>query len=192
MKKFNNTLAALAVVIAGLGIAFTFVPDVATAAKPAATAAAPKAAAADANVVVDKGWSERCSGKEKSTDKKACEVYTRLEMKTGGLRVTEVAIGFPQDNSLPKGTARGVIILPLGVMLEPGATMAVDDGKPFAFKSRFCTQSGCFAFVNMNKDILETMKNGKELNVFFKTADNHDAHLAMTLNGLDKLLSKIQ
>ena len=190
MKRFNKSLAAFAVVIAG--ISFTFAPGIAAAktSKPASTASAPKAAEPD-NTVVDKGWTERCAGKEK-TDKKACEVYTRLEMKTSSLRVVEVAIGFPQDDSLPKGTARGVIILPLGVMLEPGATMAVDDGKPFAFKSRFCTQSGCFAFVNMNKDILEAMKKGKQLNVFFKTADNHDAHLALTLNGFDKLLGKIE
>jgi invasion protein IalB len=197
MKRLNKYgIAAFVVLIAGLGVASTYALGKTTsapataAAKPAA--AAPASKAADANAVVDDGWNERCVSKDKKADKKNCEVFTRLEMKTSNMRVAEVAIGFPQDKTLPAGTARGVIILPLGVMLEPGATMSIDTGKPFGFKSRFCTQSGCFSFVNLNKDIINSMKTGKDLNVFFKTADNRDAHLTMGLGSFGKALNKIE
>ena len=205
MKKFNKySIAACAIIIAGMGIASTFAlgakkatVDTSTAATAAAQpAAAPANAAAaktdDANTVLDKGWTERCNSKEKKPNKKNCEVYSRLEMKGSAMRVAEIAIGFPQDDTLKDGAARGVIILPLGIMLEPGATMQVDSGKPVAFKSRFCTASGCFSIVNLSKDILEPMKTGKYLNVFFKTAENRDAHLVMNLAGFDKIISKIE
>ena len=187
MKKFNKySIAALVVLIAGMGITSNF-------ALAAKKDAAPAAKAADANTVVDAGWTERCASKDKHPDKKTCEVFTRLEMKSSQMRVAEVAIGFPQDDkTLPKGTARGVIILPLGVMLQPGATMAVDDGAPVAFSSKFCTQSGCFSIVNFNKDLLDSMKKGKYLNIFFKTAENRDAHLAMGLGSFKKELGKIE
>ncbi len=109
------------------------------------------------------------------------------------MRVAEFAVGFPQDKSMPKGTARGVIILPLGVLLQAGtSSMKVDDGKPSMFNSRFCTQAGCFSFVNLDQDILNTMKKGKVLNVFFKTADNQDAHAVMDLSSFAKVLGTIE
>jgi invasion protein IalB len=190
MKKFNS----LGIFIAVFSLWTACAGAPAFAAKAAKTTEKKAPAAAEDNTVVDKGWSERCDGnkgketKGKEADK-SCEVFTRLEMKASAMRVTEVAIGFPKD--LPKGTARGVIILPLGVMLEPGATMTVDEGKPFAFKSRFCTQSGCFAFVNLSNDIVDSMKKGTNLNIYFKTADNNDAHLRLALKGFDEIVKKV-
>jgi invasion protein IalB len=196
-KSYKYGIAVFIALIAGAGIASTYAlgakkeaPAPTAAAAPAAPASAqPATQTTDANTVVDTGWSQRCD--EKKDGKKYCEVFARLAMKDSHMRVAEVTIGFPQDNSLPKGVARGVIIMPLGVLLESGATMAVDSGESFSFKSRFCIQGGCYAFVNLKKNILDSMKKGKNLNIYFKTADGHDMRLALGLKGFDKALDKL-
>jgi invasion protein IalB len=142
------------------------------------------------NTVIEKGWALRCP--DKKTDQKNCEVFDRLEVKSSALRVVEIAIGFPQDKTQKQGTARGVIILPLGIMLQPGATMKIDEGKPFAFTSRFCTDAGCFSLINISPSLLDTLQKGKTLTLSFKTPDEKDAHVVMDLSGLDKALKKIE
>jgi invasion protein IalB len=191
MSKIQKaSVAAFVVVIMGMGIVSTFATDNKQAA-PAAKGA-PSAAAAD-NTIVDKGWTVRCPDKAKSTDKKNCEIFTRLEMKSSAMRVAEFAVGFPQDKTLPAGTARGAIILPLGILLQSGSSsISVDNGTPFAFSSRYCTAAGCFSSVNLDKEILGSMKKGKLLNIFFKTADGHDAHAVMDLSSFPKALSSIE
>jgi invasion protein IalB len=141
------------------------------------------------NTIIEKGWELRCP--DKSTDQKGCEVFKRLETKVSAMRVVEVAIGFPPDK-VQKGSARGVIILPLGIMLQSGATMKIDDGKPFAFTSRFCTAAGCFSLINISPALLDTMQKGKKLSLSFKTPDEKDAHVVMDLTGFEKALKKIE
>jgi invasion protein IalB len=195
-KLYKYGIAAFIILVVGVGIASTYAlgakkeAPAPTAAAAAAPASAQPATQTTDNTVVDTGWSQRCD--DKKDGKKYCEVFARLAMKESNMRVAEVTIGFPQDNSLPKDTARGVIIMPLGVLLEPGATMAIDNGTPFSFKSRFCIQAGCYAFVNLKKNILDSMKKGKNLNIYFKTADNRDMRLALGLKGFDKVIDKIQ
>ncbi len=191
MNKFQKyAVAGFSIVLMGIGIVHTFASDEKNSATPAAASTAPPAKAE--NTVVEKTWSVRCPNNTKGSDKKDCEAFDRLEIKSSSARVVEFAVGFPQDNSLKAGMARGVIILPLGILLQSGASMKVDDGKPLAFSSRFCNTSGCFSFVNLDKDILNSMKKGKTLNIFFKTFNNQDAKLPMTLSGFEKALKNIE
>lgn len=194
MSKLKYGIATFVVLIAGIAAVSTYALGANKAASALAATAPADAVAptSDASTVVDTGWSERCDNKENKAVKKHCEVFSRLEMKASHMRVAEVVVGFPQDNSLPKGTARGVIIMPLGILLEPGATMAIDDGQSFAFKARFCVQEGCYGIVNLNKDILHSMEKGKDLNIFFKTADSRNVKLSLGLKGFDKMLGKIE
>lgn len=192
-KVLKAGIAAFVAVIMGMGVVSTFATDNKQAAPaPAATSSTKGAPAAD-NTIIDKGWTVRCPDKTKTTDKKKCEIFTRLEMKSSSMRVAEFAVGFPQDKTLPQGAARGAIILPLGISLQAGSSsMSVDKGTPFAFSSRYCTAAGCFSSVNLDKGILDSMKKGKSLNIFFKTADGHDAQATMDLKSFPKALSSIE
>lgn len=132
-------------------------------------------------------WTLRCQPQKEGAaadDKKSCEIFQRLVVKESLARVAEFAIGFPEGSEI----ARGVIVLPLGILLQPGVEMRIDDGKPYAFKIRYCTEAGCFAYVNLDKDLLETMRKGTSANFAFKAADGKDVNLSMTLSGFGTAL----
>ena len=186
-KKYG--IITFTVLIMGIGAASTFAKadkKSPPAAPPASTA---PAAAADANPVVDRGWAVRCNKPEKGQKEqkqKDCEIFGRLEMQKSGMRMTEFAIGFPAVKGTDKKVARGIMILPLGISLEPGVTLKVDDGKPSPFKVSFCTTGGCVANVDLNKDLLDSLHKGKAINLFFKTSDGRDVQLIMGLTGFEK------
>lgn len=137
--------------------------------------------------VVERGWALRCPEEQKDK-KKQCEVFQRLDMKdSSAARVAEFAVGFPDK----KEPARGVVILPLGILLEQGVSMKIDDGKPFVFKTRYCTNAGCFSYVNLDKTLLGSLKKGKAVAFQFKSATGQDINLIMNLSGFEKSLKEI-
>ncbi len=141
--------------------------------------------AAAGGVKTESLWTVRCQESDKKREH--CEVFQRLIVKETGARVAEFAIGFPED----KNVARGVIVLPLGMLLQSGVEMKIDEGKPFAFKIRYCTQAGCFAYVNLDKALLDLMRNGTAAHFQFKAADGKDLTLQMPLSGFGKALKEI-
>ncbi len=156
----------------------------------------------DANAAEKKGteiaesaWVKRCqkdpkTGKE---NKKLCEIFKKIQVKGAGTRIAEMAIGFPIDKDGKKSkSARGVVILPLGILLESGIVMKVDDKKPASFKVRFCTQNGCVAYVNLNDKILSSIKNGDKLNFGFITSQGQEVKVVMELKGFTKAIRSIR
>lgn len=155
-------------------------------------------AAAPATELILHEWSQRCveekvEGKSgKKAAKKSCAIFERIDMKDSKLRLAEFAVGFAGDKEKEKGTALGKITLPLGIMIDPGISMKIDDGKPYIFRPAFCTNEGCITFVNLDKDVLTSMKKGKNLIFGFKTAEGRDANLTMTLTGFEKAFKTLE
>jgi invasion protein IalB len=204
-KKYS--IALLAVVLAGTLATASFAADVKPAPTPAVQApAAPAPAKADAakqpaNEVVETGWAQRCPQPPKAddksapapkADKKQCEIFQRINMKETSARVAEFAVGFPQEKTFEKGAARGVVILPLGILLEEGVQMKIDSGKPLLFKTRFCANAGCFSFVKLNKDVLDDMRKAKFVNFLFKTSAGQNVSMIMSMKGFDDQMKGIQ
>jgi invasion protein IalB len=138
-------------------------------------------------------WSVRCNelaeGEEVSEAKRGrCEVYQRLVMAESGQRLAEFAIGFPEDQE----NARGVVIMPLGILLNPGVQMMIDDGDPFTFKVRYCNQGGCFAYLSLSEEVLKMLKKGNEASFLFMEPGGKTVRVNMSLMGLTKALKGIQ
>jgi len=145
--------------------------------------------------VLETGWTKRCPEDQKLKDKikkSGCEVFQRIDVKKSKLRVAEFAVGFPQVKDLEKGGGLGVVILPLGIYLEQGVTMKIDDEKPFAFKVRTCTMEGCAAYITLKKSLLETMKSARTVAFGFKSAEGQDINVLMSLNGFADALKDVQ
>jgi invasion protein IalB len=149
---------------------------------------------APGNQVVERGWTQRCPEQkpDQKPGKKLCEIFDRIDMKESSMRVAEFAVGFPQEKGLEKDAARGVVVLPLGILLDVAVQMKIDDGKPLVFKNRFCTNAGCFSFISLGKDILDSMKKAKAVAFLFKTSEGQNVNLIMTLGGFEKALQEIQ
>ena len=139
--------------------------------------------------ITERGWTLRCPDVKKG-EKKYCEIFQRLDMKDAAdARVAEFAIGFPEDEK--KNVARGVIVLPLGILLESGVAMKIDDNEPFVFKTRYCTNAGCFSYVSLSKDLLTSLRKGKTVTFQFKSFAGQDVNLIMNLVGFEKSLKEI-
>lgn len=139
---------------------------------------------------VAKPWIVRCNNEDdiKLENKRGkCEIFQRLSLKDTGQRVVEMAIGFPDD----KDAARGIFILPLGILLQPGVTMQIDDNPPLKFAVRYCVPNGCVAYVNLNDTILDMLKKGESANVIVKQANGEDITLPIVLKGITKALGEI-
>lgn len=135
-------------------------------------------------------WIVRCNDQEdvKLDNKRGkCEIFQRLSLKDTGQRVVELAIGFPDD----KDAARGIFILPLGILLQPGVTMQIDDNPPLKFAVRYCVPNGCIAYVNMNDAVLDMLKKGDKANVVVKQSDGEDITLPIILKGIAKALDEV-
>lgn len=130
-------------------------------------------------------WTVRCSS-DKPDAGRECEVYQRLAVAKTGQRVAEFAVGFPKG----KQDGRGVIVLPLGILLEDGIIMQIDDGQKFKFKPRYCTNDGCFAFINVSAALIDTLKKGTEVHFGAKALNGKEIKIKMSLKGLSKTLEQ--
>jgi invasion protein IalB len=183
LKK--NCLVLIAVLALGAGTGMVNMSAFA-----ADTAKTPAAAPAKGNEIIDHGWQQRCEAVVK--DKPShCEIFKKLETKEKSLRVAEFAVGYAPEKDAKKDTANSVIILPLGMLLDSGVTMKVDDGKELTFKPRFCNNGGCFSFVTLDEAWLSSMKKGKATNFQFKTSEGQIVNLVMKLDGFEKLLKAL-
>lgn len=132
-------------------------------------------------------WITRCQGEE-GPDNQPCEIFQRLLVKDTGQRIAEFAVGYPADG---QGYARGVAVLPLGIILDEDIAMQIDDGPRFSFKVRYCTQSGCFAFLDLNPDIVDMMKKGGDATFYFHILNGEPMSINLSLNGFTKALETL-
>ena len=174
-------LGALAVMA---GCMMALLPVVAYA-EAAANAKAPAAASAAPAAV----WTERCNKNEKAEGPKRgrCEIFQRLIVKDTGQRVVEMAVGFPKD----KQNARGIVITPLGILLQPGVQMKIDDRESFKFQLRFCDTAGCFGFIDLNEKVLSAMKTGQKILLTFQAVDGKNVNVELSLKDFAKALDGI-
>ncbi len=140
----------------------------------------------------EKPWSIRCNkdekGKEVAAPKRGnCEIFQRLVEKESGKRFVEVAVGFPKD----KSAARGIIIVPLGILLQPGMTMKVDDGKEYKFQVRYCDGNGCFGYVDLNDELLGALRKGTKLTVTFQALNKKPISVVITLKDFAAALTEV-
>ena len=132
-------------------------------------------------------WQTRCDEPGEGQDKGYCEAFQSLFITETKQRLAEFAIGFPESGE----AARGVVILPLGMLLETGAQMRIDSEEPVRFNMRYCDMSGCFSFVNLNKDLLSRMRKGSMMTITFMAANGQNVNVQMSLEGLSQALRKV-
>lgn len=166
------------------------------AAAPAASAGAPAAAGEQQAIKQTpmpddaEPWKIRCSTEEakKSEQKRGkCEVFQQLIVQESKQRFAEFAIGFPEGQK----EARGIMILPLGILLEPGVEMQIDDQQSFKFKVRYCEPGGCAAFLSLNDTVLNMLRNGKMAKVSLQSAQGKTLSFEMSLKGFGELFKKV-
>lgn len=144
-------------------------------------------AAAAQNTAPQDAWAVRCEKGVKNRPG-ACEMYQRLVDVQTGMRVAEFAIGRHGGGEM----ARGVIVLPLGILLPPGVTLQIDEGEMFRFDVRYCTVDGCYAYVDLSDQLLDLMRSGGQAVFRFRTYGGEVIDMPMTLAGFTKAYDEIR
>lgn len=176
-------LIAAALVVAGALSFFMLKPEQAVQAdqkNPPVAQAVEQTAAAQAPGEKKPAWNVRCTAAE-GDPARECEAFQRLVVAKTGQRVAEFAVGFPKD----KKDGRGVIILPLGILLTEAIEMQVGEGgQKFKFMPRYCTTEGCFSFIDISQALLDDLKKNAVTEISAKAMNGKDVKIKMTLEGL--------
>lgn len=191
----RNAFCTLAVLALTLVLAVPVVAQAEdAAAPPQATAPQQQQQPASAEL-----WTVRCNpADEKTEDGKpspgagACEVFQRLIIQKTGQRVTEMAIGFPRNEKGEKEKdARGVLVLPLGILLTDEIVMQIDTGKKFKFRVRHCTAQGCFAYLTLNKGAISAFRKGEIATIKAQASTGQPLEIKLGLKGFSAAFDKI-
>jgi invasion protein IalB len=134
-------------------------------------------------------WQRRCS-KQKVEEKEVehCEIFQTLTMKENGKRFAEFAIGYPPDTA----EARGIMILPLGSLLDTGVKMQIDEGRLYQFTFRYCLPSGCYAVLKLTSGIIDEMKKGTNAKIEMISVENKKYNVPFTLSGFTKAIDSVK
>lgn len=101
-------------------------------------------------------WTKICQTSEQ-TKKETCVVTQNLHAETGQMLAAVTVIE-------EKGAQRFFrVAVPLGMMIEPGLRVVVDQNQPLEAKYVICVPDGCFADLQINDDFVANLKKGKTL-----------------------------
>jgi invasion protein IalB len=107
------------------------------------------------NVLATK-WTKICQNNEQ-TKKETCVVTQNLHAETGQMLAAVTVIEEKGAQKIFR------VAVPLGMMLEPGLRVVVDQNAPLEAKYAICVPDGCFADLQINDDFVGGLKKGKAL-----------------------------
>lgn len=101
-------------------------------------------------------WTKICQTNDQ-TKKETCVVTQNLHAETGQMLAAVTVIEEKGAQKLFR------IAVPLGMLLEPGLRVVVDQNQPIEAKYAICVPDGCFADLQVNDDFVAGLKKGKAL-----------------------------
>jgi invasion protein IalB len=123
-------------------------------------------------------WVVRC---DKGAQGSVCEMTQTTQLKDSNQIVSLIAIGAAKGN----GTTQVVFQVPTNVWLQPGITLAGNDGQT-AIASNFtrCAPAGCFAETEISQSVLQKLRAMKEQgSLRFKDASQKDVVIPVSFKG---------
>ncbi|MGF3022349.1 invasion associated locus B family protein [Methylobacterium aquaticum] len=168
--------------------------------KPApAPAPAPKAEAAPAAVAAPTGswpngasavsevygdWTISCT---RENDKRQCQLSQAQGVAQTGQRRFSIELNAPQD-----GRSNGLLLMPLGLSIEPGVTFKLDDatlGKGAPYTA--CVQAGCIVPISFPTVATDAMKTAVNLRVTGTKPNGEAETITVPLAGFAAALARM-
>jgi len=146
------------------------------------------AMAAESTTYTYDDWQVTCQqGKDKSNN---CAMSQQGVDKKSGHLIYQVAIAAPKRN----GPKKLDVLVPLGVLLPSGVTIAVDKGADSTFKLayRYCAAAGCVAETTVGKKITTLFRGGHKAELRIRNQDRKKITLPLSLKGFSKAFSKLE
>ncbi len=133
------------------------------------------------------GWAVNCrSGAQDAALN--CRLSQTVVMKGSGRLLTRVTFLLAAANQEPKLN----IQLPLGVLIQAGATIRIDENPPQGLRFRTCNRGGCYAETPLSPAFLAQLRKGSKLVIEFKNLAEKTIKLPLSLGGFDEAYVKAQ
>ena len=130
------------------------------------------------------GWNLTC---QSSASAVACAV-SQQQTQQNGQRVMAVELRRNSD-----ATLAGNLLLPFGLLLDAGATLQIDDGKPLeALRFSTCLPAGCIVPLSLGKETVAALRAGSVLKIKVRSTDQKDVALSVSLKGLAPALDRLE
>jgi len=158
-----GALAAMAAVIVGTShsVAQQGTPKVQPKAKPKpAPAPTPQAQQGGQPDLTYSFWTKVCQKGPEADAKQVCFLARDAHVESGAPVVLVVLVE-------PEGDAKKLlrVTLPLGVSLQAGTRVIIDNGQPLTGPYVICLSNGCMAEYEASDELIAKMKSGQSLHV---------------------------
>ena len=92
----------------------------------------------------------------------------------------------------PNGGLSGTLLLPFGILFEPGVSAQIDDAAPVArLPFRTCLPNGCIALFPIDGPLMQKLKKGAALKLNVTTAADTKLTFPVSLKGLGAALDRV-
>jgi invasion protein IalB len=178
-------VAALAMSVALVGVAYAQQKPPANPAAPAAPGqAAPGAPGQPAPpskvdlVSPEPQWAKFCA-KEPANGRDACA--TMRDFSTSADQPPMISINLFDVSGEEKRKLR-FLILPIGMLLKPGFRVIVDKNEPIEGRYDMCFQNACSAEIEISPKTLESLKKGQNMSVVMRVPGGDVSGRELTFN----------
>ncbi len=147
----------------------------ATPGAPAAPQGAAQPAQQDVQLIYSP-WTKFCLKGQEANAKQVCFTGKDARIESGAPVVAAVLIE-------PEGADKKIlrVTLPLGMQLQPGTRIIIDQGQPTTGPYVICFTNGCMADYEANADIIGKLKKGQTLSVQAINSGGQPVSLALPL-----------
>jgi len=139
----------------------------------------------DADVSRFEDWAIQCQQPE-GADSEVCVMFQRQVLEDGRTLLLMTVREAPNQ---PQPVA--MLQVPLGVLLQPGLSITVDDGEPLELGYSICNNNGCIASFPLRDRIREALKRGINADVVVATANGQEIVISVSLKGFTAALEAL-
>lgn len=122
-------------------------------------------------------WTTRCETPEGG--QRNCLIFQTLADEANDRPVLQISVGFPNAGGPPAA----MLIVPLGVALEPGMELQVDEEPPIRVPFNHCNRMGCVVGFPMTPELLNAFKEGVDSQVTVFDLAGQAINLTVSLRG---------
>jgi invasion protein IalB len=132
-------------------------------------------------------WKIQCETPQGLTEE-VCHAFQVVSMKEKNQNILHVAVGYPPNQDTPIV----IITVPLGVALQTGVQVKVDEGTALPFPFNVCLPNGCQAGIKLESPLLDEFKKGSKLTVTFGNLKRQGLNVPVSLKGMTKALAALK
>ena len=134
-------------------------------------------------------WKVQCETPQGFTEE-VCHAFQVVSVKEKDKtqNILHIAVGYPPNQDAPIV----IITVPLGVALQTGVQIKVDEGTAMPFPFNVCLPNGCQAGIKLESPLLDDFKKGSKLTVTFGNLKRQGVNVPVSLKGMTKALAALK